>query len=48
MTPLKNSYPTTASLGYPNTMETHIRKNDLKPNLIKLIEGFKKEIKKYI
>jgi hypothetical protein len=36
----------TESSRYPNTTEA--QENDPKSNLIKLIEGFKKEIKKYI
>ena len=44
MTPSKHSYPTTASLRYPNTAEA--QENDLKSNLIKMIEAFKEEINK--
>ena len=40
----KCSYPTTASLGYPNTIET--QENDLKFSLIKKIEAFKEEMSK--
>ena len=35
-------YPITASLGYSNTAEA--QENDLKSNLIKMIEAFKEEI----
>jgi hypothetical protein len=44
MTPSKHSYPTTASLRYPNTAEA--QENDIKSNLIKMIEAFKDEINK--
>ena len=44
MTSLEHSYPTTASPGYPSTAEA--QENDLKSNLIKMIEAFKEEMNK--
>lgn len=38
----EHSYPTTASSGYPNTIEA--QENDPKYNLIKMIEAFKKKM----
>ena len=38
------SYPMTASPGYPNTVEA--QENDLKSNLMKMIEAFKGEMNK--
>ena len=43
--PSELSYATTASLGYPNTTEA--QENDLKSNLIKMMEVFKEERSKY-
>jgi hypothetical protein len=46
--PSEHSYPTTASLRYPNT--TEMQENDLKSNLKKMIRAFKEEtnsLKKY-
>ena len=40
-----HSYPSTANLGYPNT--TKAQENDLKSNLIKMIEAFKEETNKF-
>jgi hypothetical protein len=37
--------PTTASPSYPNTPEA--KENDLKSNLMKMIEAFKEEMNKY-
>jgi len=45
VTPPENSYSTTARLGYPNTTEAE--ENDLKSNLIKMIEAFKEEMNKF-
>lgn len=39
MTPPEHSYSTTANSGYPN--ETHEQEEDLKFNLIKILEVFK-------
>jgi hypothetical protein len=44
VTPSEHSYPTTASPGYPNRPEA--QENDLKSNLIKMIEAFKEEMNK--
>jgi predicted double-glycine peptidase len=44
MTSSEHSYPTTTSPGYPNTTEA--QENDLKSNLIKMIEAIKEEINK--
>ena len=46
MAPSEHSYPTTPSPGYPNTTKT--QENDLKSNLIKMIEAFKEESNKYL
>ena len=40
----EQSYPTTASSGYPNT--TKERENDLKSNLIEMTDAFKEEMNK--
>ena len=42
MTPLDHSYPTTAKSGYPNTTEA--QEDDLKFNLIIMIETFKEDL----
>jgi hypothetical protein len=42
--PSEQSYPTTECPGYPNTSEA--RENVIKPNLLKMIDVFKKEINK--
>jgi hypothetical protein len=39
-----DSYPTTASPGYPNTIKA--QENSLKTSLIKMIEAFKREMNK--
>jgi hypothetical protein len=44
MTPPEPSYPPRASSEYHN--ETKAQKDDLKSNLIKMIEAFKEEINK--
>lgn len=44
MAPPEHSYTTTASPGYPNTTEAE--ENDVKANLIKIIETFKEEMNK--
>jgi hypothetical protein len=44
MTSLGHSYPTTASPRYTN--RTAAQENDLKSNLIKMIEAFNEEINK--
>lgn len=44
MSPLVLTYPTTASLEYPNTAEP--QENDLKINFIKMLEVLKEEINK--
>jgi hypothetical protein len=36
--------PTTASPGYPNTLEA--QENDPKPNIMKMTDAFRKEINK--
>jgi hypothetical protein len=41
MTPPKHSYPTTASPVYANI--TKIQENDLKSNLIKMVEPYKEK-----
>jgi len=44
MTPSEHKYPTIANPGYPNT--TKEQGNDLKSNLVKMIEAFKEEMYK--
>lgn len=44
MAPSEHSYLTTATPGYPNT--TQAQENDLKSNLIMIIDTFKEEINK--
>lgn len=44
MAPPKSSYPTTASPGYSNIDEA--QENDLKSNLMKMIESLEVEINK--
>ena len=44
MTPLEHTYMSVVSPGYPNT--TKAQENDLKSNLIKMIEAFKEEMNK--
>ena len=40
----EHSYPITANSGYRNTIK--VQENDLKSNLIKMIEAFKEEMNK--
>jgi hypothetical protein len=40
----EHSYPITANSGYRNTIK--VQENDLKSNLIKMIEAFKEEMSK--
>jgi gas vesicle protein len=44
MTPSKHSFPSTPSPGYPNTNTT--QENDLKSNLLKMIEPFQEQLNK--
>lgn len=46
MSPLQSTYPMTASSECYNTAEAQVK--DLKIDLIKMIEVFKKEINKYL
>jgi hypothetical protein len=46
MTPPKHSYTTKTSPGYPKTTKT--QENDLKSNLIMMIESFEGEINKFL
>jgi hypothetical protein len=41
MTPLEQSYPTTASPGFPNT--TKEQENDLKSNLLKMVDALRRK-----
>jgi hypothetical protein len=44
MKPSEHSYPTTKSPGYPSKIKAE--GNDLKTNVIKIIEAFKEEMNK--